>query len=219
VDERKIEELFRDAAQGAPPPSFDEHDVIRASRRVTARRRIAAASGSLVAAAVLVGGIGFGTGVFGGTGGSQVASAPDSHSPSAQDKSGPSIMSEPDSRRGQCAAPDEQLASALVEKVPEAGKTTPVPARGGCPSGSRNAAFAVREGASAGTVAVVLSPAGTVPPEQLGVSQRPDGARQVSEEARSGKVLTVVSDPDADSPGPPYGDRLIAIAGDLAARF
>ena len=41
MDERKLEALFQDAARAAPPASFDEQDVARASRRVTARRRVA----------------------------------------------------------------------------------------------------------------------------------------------------------------------------------
>lgn len=227
MDERKLEALFQETVQAAPPASFDEKDVIRGARRVTARRRMAAAGGSLVAATVLAGGISVGTGLVGSDDG-QVLSAP----PPAQTQQGPQIQADPPSPRtggpavlserggsGDCGPPDAKLAEALAGTLPEAGG--PIAAVGECPSGARSAGFVLRDGQSAGSVSVILSPAGTPPPEQARPesSWRPDGASQVTSKARSGKTLVVVSDPDAGSPRAPYDGRLPALARDLAGKF
>ncbi|MBQ6643447.1 MAG: hypothetical protein IJH84_20755, partial [Saccharopolyspora sp.] len=65
MDEAELSEVFRQAAHGGPAASFDAQDVRRGSRRVTARRRTARAGGTLVSAALLAGGVGFGTGALG----------------------------------------------------------------------------------------------------------------------------------------------------------
>lgn len=57
MDERKIAELFRDAANGAPPASFDVDEVRTASTRETARRRTQLALGSALAVVVAFGGV------------------------------------------------------------------------------------------------------------------------------------------------------------------
>jgi hypothetical protein len=224
VDERKLEELFRDAASAAPPASFDEQDVLRGSRRVTARRRMAVAGGSLAAVAVLAG-VGVGTGVLGGLGGQPVASPP-SHvttqreQPRAGNPSAnappPVVLGSPNESRSSCGAPDEEVGTALAQQLPEIGATRPVPARGDCVPNARSAAFVVRQGSQSGRIVVFVSPASTT--GQFGVSQRPDGTRQVVEKARSGKVVTVLSDPDEGSQAL-YGERLPAVAGGLAGRF
>lgn len=46
MDERKLSEMLRDAVADTPPPSFDEHDVARASERQRIRRRNGIATGS-----------------------------------------------------------------------------------------------------------------------------------------------------------------------------
>jgi hypothetical protein len=217
LDERELAELFRDAAQTIPPASFDVHDVQRAARRATARRRIAVAGTTLVAAALLAGGIGVGLGRFGGTPVPQAA-VPNSPltrapSPSIHDQhSGPILLTP-----GPCGPPDPALASALAEQLPAAAGMPPVSARSGCPDGARNAAFQLRDGASAGEVIVVLVPADRAAP--AGESRGADGARQVTSRTRSGQVLMVLSDPEAGSPDAPYASRLAAIAGELAPRF
>jgi hypothetical protein len=220
MDEHKLGELFREAARTVPPPSFDEHDVARAARRVTARRRVAAASGALTVAVLLVGGIGAGTGMFGGSGSTPVA-APNSQTstvPSARagaQRLGPSMLLEP----GTCGPPDPVLASALAGRLPTAAGISPVSARGGCAPGSRNAAFELRDGASAGSVAVILGRAETPPEAQPGTAELSDGTRQVMSRTRSGQVLLVLSTPDAGSPTAVYADRLGSIASDLDQRF
>jgi hypothetical protein len=220
MDEHKLGELFREAARTVPPPSFDEHDVARAARRMTARRRVAAVGGVLVAAVLLVGGIGTGTGMFGGSGSAPVA-APNSRPPiaasprSGGQRLGPSVLLEP----GTCGPPDGALASALAGALPTAPRGSPVSARGGCGPGSRDAAFELRDGVSAGSVAVILSPAGTQPEAPSGTSQLADGTREVTSRTRSGQVLFVLSTPDAGSPAAVYADRLASIASELDRRF
>jgi hypothetical protein len=214
VDERKLEELFRDSVRSVPPASFDEQDVTRASRRITARRRVAAAGGTVVAAALLVGGVGVGTGLFTQSS-SDVASRPEVASISPRTE-GPGIM---EHRSGGCA-PDAQLAAAVTKELPEAAGTAPV-AASACPSGAKAASFLLRDGGSAGSVTVFVSPVSTVSPDQAtpGDLRRPDGAEQSVRKARSGKLVVVLSDPDAGSPAAPYATRLAAIAGGLAAQY
>lgn len=216
MDERKLEELFRDSVRSVPPASFDERDVARAARRITARRRVAAAGGAVVAAALLAGGIGVGTGLFTQSS-SNVASQSEpevaSISPSTEK---PGIL---EHRSGGCG-PDAQLAAAVTKQLPEAAGTAPV-AASSCPLGSKAASFAVREGGSAGSVTVIVSPVGAVSPDQAkpGDSRLPDGTEQSVRKTRSGKLVMVFSDPDAGSPAAPYATRLAAIAGDLAAQY
>jgi hypothetical protein len=74
VDERKLAELFRDAAQDAPPASFNEHDVLAASHRARARARATMLTGSTLAVVILAGGATVGVSLWGGT--EQAANAP-----------------------------------------------------------------------------------------------------------------------------------------------
>lgn len=57
LDERRLQQLLRDAAGEAPEPSFTMDDVTAASRRVTARRRslVAAAAAVVVGAGAVTG--------------------------------------------------------------------------------------------------------------------------------------------------------------------
>jgi hypothetical protein len=53
MDERKLAEMLRDAVADTPPPSFDEHDVARASERQRIRRRNGIVTGSAFGVVVL----------------------------------------------------------------------------------------------------------------------------------------------------------------------
>ncbi|WP_086827681.1 hypothetical protein [Allokutzneria sp. NRRL B-24872] len=55
MDERKLADLFRDAVREAPPASFDEQDVLGASKLATARHRMRVATGSAFGVVVLAG--------------------------------------------------------------------------------------------------------------------------------------------------------------------
>lgn len=222
MDEKKLEELFHDAASTAPPAAFDADDVVRGSRRVTARRRMAWAGGSLTVAAVLAGGLTLGSGAFEEPGG-DVLSAPQPAEPDvrigteATPKSeGPGVLSEPGKRS--CPGPDRALAEALVRQLPEAAGA-PVGGEG-CRAGVRSASFTLREAGASGKVAVILSPAGTPEPAGAvpGEVRHPDGTEQVTREARSGRLLTVLSDPDEGSAAP-FAPRLVPVTEALAAGF
>ncbi|MER7083310.1 hypothetical protein SAMN02982929_05421 [Saccharopolyspora kobensis] len=214
MDERKLEELFRDSVQSVPPASFDEHDVARASRRITARRRMTALGGTVAVAAVLAGGV-----VMVMPPESSVTSKqaqPEVSTASPRSEDGPGILTD---RGGRCG-PDAQVAAAVTKELPEAASTAPVAAPD-CPSGAKVASFVLREGAAAGSVTVIVSPAGTVPPEQskTGDTRHPDGTEQSVRQARSGKLVVVRSDPDEGSPAAPYRTRLPSIAGGIAGQF
>ncbi|SER36491.1 hypothetical protein [Lentzea albida] len=57
MDEQKLAGLFRDAAQDAPPASFDAGDVRTASRKATLRRRNSIAAGTTLVVVLGFGGI------------------------------------------------------------------------------------------------------------------------------------------------------------------
>ncbi|RCW47099.1 hypothetical protein DFQ14_101443 [Halopolyspora algeriensis] len=229
MNERELEELFRDAARAAPPASFDEQDISRGARRVTARRRMATAGSSLAVAAVLVGGLGAGTGMFTPDESTQAGPTPGGVRQPSQEQpprtgpngTGPTVLGGPLTGQGSCGPPDRELADALAQQLPEATRATTPVAATSCPTGSRTASFQVRQGATAGNVTVLLAPAESVPPEQRrsGEHRRPDGTRQVTDEVDGGHILMVRSSPDSGSSAAPYADRLPAIADHLADRF
>lgn len=228
MNETELEQLFQNAARGAPEASFGEQDVLRGSRRVTARRRTALAGGSLVAAAVLVGGVGVGTGLFGQSG-APVAQAPatptqspmalpqapaDPKAAPATPRSGPISLGDPGAG-GECGPPDSELASALSERLPEARGTRPTGADGSCPIGAKTAAVVIREGQASGKVAVLVSPTGAKPAAAAG---RAPNTAVVEVPTRSGRTLTVLSEPKGAEHAP-YADRIQEIADTLAPRF
>lgn len=226
MKERELEELFRDAADTAPPATFDEQDVVRGSRRVTARRRMAAAGGSLVAAGVLAVGVGAGTGMWTSDVSTQAGPPqqqqrePAQQAPRGGDRSGPTVLSLPGSGGSGCGTPDPELASALNRQLPSVSRTsTPVSATD-CPRDSRSASFQLNQGESAGKVTAIVSPVASVAPELLdpGTSRRPDGTIEVTSRTDSGRVLILRSKPAADSSAP-YAGRLSGIADTLANRF
>ncbi|WP_434452220.1 hypothetical protein [Lentzea sp. E54] len=61
MDERKLADLFRDAAHDAPPASFDAGDVRTASLRATRRRRNSIAAGTTLVVVLGFGGVLAGT--------------------------------------------------------------------------------------------------------------------------------------------------------------
>lgn len=226
MDEAELSEVFRQAAHGGPAASFDEQDVRRGSRRVTARRRTALAGGTLVSAAVLAGGVGFGTGAFGPSGTvaqppRQEQSAPMDQSPMAlpdpqspaTPRSGPIVLGDPGGG-AECGPPDQAVASALRSEFPEAAGTQPIGAKPPCPDGARTAAVTVRQGPANGKVAVLVTPPGSA----NAAEDRPKGTAITQLPTRSGGTVTVLSEPVGASQAP-YADRISAIAEGLAPRF
>jgi hypothetical protein len=68
MDERKLAELLHDAVADTPPPSFDEHDVARASERQRIRRRNAVVTGSAFGVVVLASATALGVALWTGQG-------------------------------------------------------------------------------------------------------------------------------------------------------
>lgn len=226
MKERELEELFRDAADTAPPATFDEQDIARGSRRVTARRRMAVAGGSLVAAGVLAVGVGAGTGMWTSEV-DQRAGPPQQQRDANQQQNprggggadGPTVLTLPGAGGG-CGKPDPELASALNRQLPSVSPTTTPISATSCPNGSRTAAFHVRQEGTSGKVSAIVSPIGSVNPElrEPGTSRRPDGTLQVTTRTDSGRVLIVRSKPGPGS-APPQEGGLTEIADTVAARF
>lgn len=150
MDERQLAELFRDAADGGPAAGFAHADVVAASHRATARRRMALAGGSALGMVALVGGILIGGGYIRDTGGGADSAAT---AGSAQEQS---VLED---QRGRSLVPGEAAPSAPADKdVPDvtreqgpasSGKVVPWPglrddvARAGCGPADRELADAL----------------------------------------------------------------------------
>lgn len=227
MQERDLTELFRDAAEAAPEATFDENDVARASRRVTARRRIGAVGGSTAVLAVLVTGVGFGTGWFEpevSTRADPPPSAPatpEGPEPRAGggDKA-PTMLSVPGGGESSgCGPPDQRLAGELSEELPEVSDASAPVAAADCPPEARTASFQLSRGAASGNVAVVLSPAAAAPTEgEAQLERNRDGGVEVTVRASSGRELTLRSSPDDGGPAP-YSAELRDIAERLAGEL
>ncbi|SFT91692.1 hypothetical protein SAMN04487904_11340 [Actinopolyspora lacussalsi subsp. righensis] len=225
--EHELAELFRDAADSAPEATFDAGDIAKASRRVTARRRVGAAGGSLLALAVVAGGVGFGTGWVdpqssnradsASSGASERASEPAPRVSTGQRE--PSVLSVPGDRSAGCGPPDPELADSLSEQLPAVGDASaPVAARQ-CPTGARTASFQLRTEQSNGNVTVILGSASSAPSEgEVEPRRRGDNGVQVAVRTGSGRELILRSSSDSSGP-PPYEGELAGIAQRLAGEL
>ncbi|WP_037320535.1 hypothetical protein [Amycolatopsis orientalis] len=234
MDENDLKALFRDAPGDMPSPSFDTADVVRASKRATARRRngIAVACSALV---LVLGGVGM-FGVLGDVDlGSPTAAKSDNEAASAGqpeaasarplDSGESSNFSNPPPQQGGggpektgrmtaegtygCDQVDRELATALAGELPvpvDVAKSTPGDI---CTTGARSAGFQV----PGGTVSAAVFPAGaSVPP-------LPTGAASARRTTAKGSLVVVVSLGDG-SGAPAYSasevDRLVGV---LATRY
>lgn len=236
MDENELKALFRDAPGEAPLPTFDTADVVRASKRATARRRngIAGACSALVL--VLAG-----VGMFGMLGrvdeGSLTAASnsepeaasqgqPGAGSARPLDSGESSNFSDPPPQQGGsgpektgqmtaegtfgCDQVDRELATALAGELPvpvDIAQATPGDV---CTTGARSAGFQV----PGGTVAAAVFPAGSaVPP-------LPAGAAIVQRTTAKGSLVVVVSLGDGTTGRPAFSasdlDRFVGV---LAARY
>lgn len=144
MDERQLTELFRDAADDGPSATFGHADVVAASRRVTARRRMALAGGSTLGIAVLVGGIVVGGGYLRDTGGGDSLATAGSGGGSSSSSQVLEDQQERASTPGELAAPPSPAADKDGPESPaeqgrgDSGKVVPWPglrddgARAGC---------------------------------------------------------------------------------------
>nr|WP_218862753.1 hypothetical protein [Actinopolyspora biskrensis] len=215
--------MFRDAAEAAPEATFDENDVARASRRVTARRRIGAVGGSTAVLAVLVTGVGFGAGWFEPEVSTRAdpppsASAPDGPEPRAGGEGkAPTMLSVPGGgESGGCGPPDQRLASELSEELTEVSTASAPVAAADCPPEAKTASFQLSRGSASGNVAVVLGPAAAGPTEgDAELERNRNGGVEVTVRASSGRELTLRSSPDSGGQAP-YAAELRDIAERLA---
>ncbi|MGY6657400.1 hypothetical protein ACXIZN_35075 [Amycolatopsis sp. TRM77291] len=234
MDENDLKALFRDAPGDAPSPTFDTADVVRASKRATARRRngIAVACSAVV---LVLAGVGM-FGVLGGTelqtgsaakSGDEAVSAgqPGAASVRPLDSGDPSNFSNPPPQQGGdgpertgqmtaegtygCDQVDRELATALAGELPvrvDVAKSTPGDL---CTTGARSAGFQV----PGGTVSAAVFPAGSAVPSV------PTGAAEARRTTPKGALVVVVSLGDGSGrPALPESDvdRLVGV---LAARY
>ncbi|MGH3450417.1 MAG: hypothetical protein ACRDQW_06735, partial [Haloechinothrix sp.] len=215
MDERDLEELFRDVPGDAPAPTFSAGDVAACSTREAARRRMRIATAGAAAVLVLAGaGI---VGILGpgldDSGRSMVAGgqpeAPGSFSAPMQGGVD-AQKAEPDATTGTpgCHQVHPELATALADELPATVATAaaPQPGDGPCAEGGGRAAYRVREGAAVGLVSVAFVPSGTR--FQLIL---PEDAVHVEARTAGGGTLIAISNPDTGS-APPVADDLQRIA-------
>lgn len=224
MKERDLEEFFREAADNAPPATFDQQDIARGARRVTARRRMAAVGGSLVAAGLLVGGVGLGSGWFGSDAGTQAEpsiSRPavpggGEPNPRAGGENGPSVLSGPGAGAGGgCGPPDQQLAERLAGQLPSLSEVSMPVAAKKCPPGADTASYRLTQGETKGNVTAILAPVSASPNPSGEIKRGPNGSAEVTVRAAGGKVLIVRSTP-AQGSAAPYEQQLPSIAERLA---
>lgn len=247
MDEHKLAGAFRDAVRETPPASFDATDVVAASHRVTARRRMQLAGGSALGVVVLAGGLVLGNSTLGDGGhpaapmaGGRPSTSGQARVFTAQGEPNPRMTApgnsvNPNSLPGQppkqgsgesgmagqptgnprpgCGSVDRELAAALAGELPAIAGSPPIMADGPCPAGARAVAVAVRDGASAGTLTVVL-----VPAPNSGRAG-PDAGPAAVVASHSGGTLTVSSRAAAGSSAAPYTDQVGKVATDLATHF
>ncbi|HEY0636385.1 MAG TPA: hypothetical protein VGD67_01950 [Pseudonocardiaceae bacterium] len=206
MDERQLAELFRDAADGGPTAGFGHSDVIAASRRATARRRMAMAGGSALGIMVLVGGIVVGGNVLRDTGGN--AEHATSAGGSAQEQSVPQVLEDqqrgsgPDSLNPPPAAAGTDVPGDTAEQGrPSPGQVVPWPglrddvARAGCGPVDRELADALVSEFPAATGAESLPPNPFPVPDQC-----PEGARAAGFAVDGGFLYVVLAPVAGDGP-------------------
>lgn len=226
MDERRLAELFREAADDAPPSSFGADDVAAASRQTAARRRARIAGGSLLSVGVLLGGLTVG-GVLAGS--PEEAPAPQPVEPPFP---GPSPQAAPrqavpggladgvaepgaGSIAGGCGPAAPEVAAALVAELPPAAGRPPFPVPEQCPPGARGAAVGVADGPVTGSVFVLVGPAGALPRD----GERADGARVARAADDEGTAVLVISVPTASAEVAPFSAELPDLARRLANRL
>ncbi|MEV7554720.1 hypothetical protein AB0N89_34315 [Amycolatopsis sp. NPDC089917] len=233
MDENDLKALFRDAPGDAPSPSFDTADVVRASKRATARRRNGIAVACSAVVLVLAG-----VGMFGVLGGTELQTGsaaksddqaaapkqPGAASVRPQDGESTNFSNPPPQQGGDgpertgqlsaegtygCDQVDRELATALAGELPvpvDVAKSTPGDI---CSTGARSAGFPM----PGGTVSAAVYPAGASVPAM------PIGAAEARRTTAKGSLVVVVSLGDG-SGGPAFSDADVdRFAAVLAARY
>lgn len=208
MDERQLAELFRDAADDGPAARFGHAEVVAASHRATARRRMAMAGGSALGIMVLVGGIVVGSGYFRDTssgGGTQSAAT------AGGAREEPQVLSDQRNQSvppGELAAPssagaDKDVPDGTGEQGPaSSGKVVPWPglrddvARAGCGPVDRELADALVSELPAITGSAVTTRGESVPvPDGC-----PPDARAAAVPVDGGSLYVVLAPVRGDGP-------------------
>jgi hypothetical protein len=239
MDERRLAELFQDAADDAasqaPPATFDHADVLAGSRRALQRQRRRVAGGVAVAAVALAAAGLAGAGVLGSSAGKPStlagpapASAPErpgfapAPAPAAgeeapaprQRQATPFGAQKRDSSAGAgCTRPDAELFAQLAAVLPAVKGATPRPLSeaAGCAAGGRGFEVDVDDAGVPGTLRVVFAPPGvSLPPGEAAAPAATRSAR-----TRDGGQVTVTAIPTGTGTAP-FAARLDRIAADLA---
>ncbi len=208
MDEQRLGQAFRDAAEELPPASFGHDDVVAASRRATTRRRGMLAGGTLLGVAVVAGGL-----VAGGlvAGDQDLPTAADAALAPGGREADAGKLSTLDAPR--CGPIDAELVADLTAVLAHRGSAVSGPASAvpePCPAGSRAAAVPV----TGGVLYVLLVPLVEPEPAQLA---RPDGARVYSVTLADGRTLAVLSMPETPGQPAPLADEVPDLARELAA--
>lgn len=224
AEDDRIAELFRTAASdaGAPPAAFDHDDVVRASRRATARRRSSLLGGLAVLGLV---GVGAAVAVPGLVAEDPMTSAAapmvapegarqDGAAPGAADsRAVPAVPGAPlGPGTTECADRQDPALRALVEQVlPEVAAATPAATTDVCLPGSRRGlSLEVDDGGATGLLTVTYLPPGTAVTAAEGVTATPT--------ASGGTVLVGARGTGSGAPVP-FEGRLGALAEHLAPRL
>ena len=223
MDERRLAELFREAADDAPPSSFGAEDAAEASRRATARRRAQVAGGSLLGVGVLLAGLTVG-GVLAGSPEQPPARQPIEPpsplqvAPREAVPRGPADgVAEPGagSTASGCGLAAPEVAAALAAELPLAAGRPPFPVPEQCPPGARGAGIGVADGHVTGSIFVLVGPAGALPRD----GERADGARVARAVDDDGTAVLVISVPNASAEVAPFSGELADLARRLADRL
>jgi hypothetical protein len=240
VDDERLGALFRAAASdsAAPAPGFDHEAVVRASRRITVRRRAAVTVGGLALFALAgIGGAVVLPGTSGNGGGDAATVAAPMNAPEAPPAdSGAKRGAQPPpaAQRAPGAAPAPEAAAvpgpplgpgttecadrqdpalrALVEEfLPEVVGAPEAAITMECrPRGERGVNIEVRDGAATGLLTVQYLPPGAQPEHVEGAVVAPTA---------SGGTVVVTSRGERAGAPAPFADRLPALATHLSPRL
>jgi hypothetical protein len=194
----RIAAVFRDAADGAPPPGFDAGDVVAVSRRITRRRRAAVAGAALAVLAVV--GVGVTAG-FGRSAGSETttasavgandAAAPQAPAPEAARAAAPDAGAAAGSGVGSAAGGGVGSDAAAAEPAPVAGAAVPPV---GAPLGPGTTECANRQDPALRALLEQVLPEVAGAPEAMTTQEcRPGGERDLALEVRDGAVTGLLS--------------------------
>ena len=117
-----------------------------------------------------------------------------------------------------CGPADRELAEALAARLHAADQTRAVPVPDGCPPEARAVAVPVTDADAAGWIYLVLAPVRGDGPADAPL-KRADGAVGYQWLAPSGKVLVVLSVPQADGGRAPFAADIPRLAEELGSRY